>query len=161
MYSFSFKPIINENSKILILGTMPGIKSLEMRQYYAHEQNAFWKILFLLFDEAYSNKYKIRLDLVLNNKIAVWDTLKQCQRPGSLDSDIKHAEPNDISSLIKDYHNIKTLAFNGKYAEKYYKKFNSPITGINYLSLPSTSPANAGYKFTDKLNAWSEIKQFL
>jgi hypoxanthine-DNA glycosylase len=161
MITESFEPIINNTCKILILGTMPGMKSLEMKQYYANERNVFWKIIFKIFDYQYTNDYEIRKNLLINNKIAIWDTLKNCQREGSLDSDIRNAEPNDISQLIREHPNITSIIFNGKYAENFYKKYNELIPGMNYISLPSTSPANARYKLEYKINAWSAIKDFL
>lgn len=157
----SFEPIIDHSSKILILGTMPGIKSLEMQQYYANERNLFWAILFKLFEQCYSNDYTVRKNLLLKNAVAVWDTLKLCQRNGSLDSEIQDAEPNNLHQLINDYPTIKTILFNGKYAESFYKKHNPLFQGINYVSMPSTSPANARYNYEYKLKAWSVLKKYL
>jgi hypoxanthine-DNA glycosylase len=161
MESKSFAPIIDKSSNILILGTMPGIKSLEKQEYYAHDRNAFWPILFKLFDATYSTDYQLRINILFQNRIALWDTLKFCYREGSLDSDIQHAEPNDISRLLINHPKIKSIVFNGNYAEKFYKKYNKKLPGINYLSMPSTSPANARLTFEQKLNKWSELKDLL
>ncbi len=161
MKSVSFDAIIPENAKILILGTMPGVKSLEEHQYYAHERNAFWPVMFAIFNNDFTTNYKQRITLLKNKKVALWDTLKLCYREGSLDSNIKDAEPNEIIDLLEQNQTIKHVFFNGKGAEKYYDKFHDRICGINYYSMPSTSPANARFKFEDKLNAWQIIKELL
>ncbi|NJO90044.1 MAG: DNA-deoxyinosine glycosylase [Chloroflexia bacterium] len=161
MRSISFDAIIPENAKILILGTMPGIKSLEEHEYYAHDRNAFWPMMFAIFNNDFSIDYKTRISLLKNKKIALWDTLKLCYREGSLDSNIKNAEPNEIIGFLERNQTIKHVLFNGKGAEKYYEKFHDRIPGINYYSMPSTSPANARFKFEDKLNAWQIIKELL
>lgn len=161
MQSKSFAPLVSEDSKVLILGTMPGIKSLEEQQYYAHERNAFWPIMFSLFNEEPSDIFNKKVDLLRRNKIALWDTLKLCYREGSLDSNIKNAQPNEIEALLKQHKNIKNIIFNGQAAEKYYKKYQPQISRIAYYCLPSTSPANARLKFEDKLDAWKIIKGLL
>ena len=94
----SFKPSIDNNSRILILGSMPGVKSLEEQQYYAHPQNRFWKVMSTICNEQQLPKfdYKTRLKILLNSNIALWDTIKSCKREGSLDSDIQNEKPNDI-----------------------------------------------------------------
>lgn len=161
METVSFKPIIAKNARILILGTMPGTKSLQLKQYYAHEQNAFWKIMFGLFDQEYTKTYASRIKLLLENRLALWDTLKYCTRKGSLDSDIIQPIPNQINELLSEYQSIKTVIFNGTYAEKFYRKFHPDIPGISYLKMPSTSPANARYSFSDKLQSWSAICNIL
>lgn len=159
--SVSFEPVVGNNSKLLILGTMPGIKSLEMQQYYAHERNAFWPIIFKHFDEPFTTNYSLKLNLLSKNGIVLWDTLQFCYREGSLDSNIKDAVPNNIMELLNNNRSIKNVIFNGKGAEKYYDKFQQRIDGISYHSLPSTSPANARVKFEDKLNAWAIILSML
>lgn len=161
METVSFAPIIDKNAKILILGTMPGIKSLQLKQYYAHEQNSYWKIIFNLFGQEYSKNYDDRIKLLQNNRLALWDTLKYCTRKGSLDSDIIQAHPNQINELLSAYQKIKFVIFNGAYAEKFYRKFHPDIPGISYLKMPSTSPANARYSFTEKLLSWSVICDIL
>ena len=99
----SFKPSIDNESKILILGSMPGVKSLEEQQYYAHPQNRFWKVMGNICNEPKLPEldYETRLKILLNNNIALWDTIKSCKREGSLDSDIQNEKPNDIRKLLK------------------------------------------------------------
>ncbi len=158
MDSFSFAPIININSKVLILGTMPGVKSLEDAEYYAHKRNAFWRIIFDIFNESYSDNFKIKLRILLKHRLSLWDILKYCYREGSLDSNIIKEKPNDISKFLTENSNIKTIIFNGKSAEKLFKKYFSEFNSIKKLQLPSTSPANARISFKEKLEKWYIIK---
>ena len=161
MKAISFKPIISKESKILILGTMPGIKSLDEQQYYAHKRNAFWPIMFQLFNLHFSTDYNTRKLLIINNKLALWDTLKLCFRQGSLDTNIKQEEANNIHDLLKNYPQIKAIIFNGKSAEKFYKKYFQKKESILYFTLPSTSPANATKQFDEKLAEWKVILELL
>jgi len=140
---------------------MPGQDSLKEQKYYAHNRNAFWFILFKIFNETFSNNYQHRINLILNNNLAVWDTLKYCYREGSLDSKIKKAEPNNIRELLEQFTHIKSIIFNGKASEKYFDKFNKRTEKLNYYSLPSTSPANATIDIKDKLNSWAIIKELI
>ena len=105
----SFPPIINNESKILILGSIPGIKSLEMQQYYAHPQNKFWKIIFELFNEKFTTDYKERIEILEKHHIALWDVIDTCERKGSLDSEIRNEEANKIGELLHNYPNIKAI----------------------------------------------------
>jgi len=161
MESISFKPIINKDSKVLILGTMPGIKSLEENEYYGNKRNAFWSILYQLFDEEMTENYDKKKKFILKHRLALWDTLKLCYREGSLDAKIKDEEPNAILELINNYKSINYIIFNGKGAEKFYKRYFKPMSKINYITLASTSPANAQKSFNEKLKEWAVIKDFL
>jgi len=140
---------------------MPGIKSLEENQYYAHKRNAFWPIIYKLFDEKISKNYDDRKAFALKNNIALWDTLKLCLREGSLDSKIKEEQANEIHQLLMDYPLIHTIIFNGKSAEKFYNKYYKQQKSISYITLPSTSPANAGKTFDEKLSYWTIISKQL
>ena len=157
----SFSPIINSSSKVLILGTMPGIKSLKENEYYAHKQNAFWSIIYKLFDKQLSENYNDRKKFILTNKIALWDTLKLCVREGSLDSKIKEEQANDIDLLLKENPLINSIIFNGKASEKYYNKYLKQQESISYYTLPSTSPANARKTFNEKYAEWAIIKELV
>lgn len=159
MIKHSFAPISNPNAKVLILGTMPGAQSLALNQYYGHPQNAFWKIMFTLFDMPYSKDYEERKNLLLVNKIAVWDVLEACIREGSLDSAIQEEVPNDIHSFLKLHPNIKHIFFNGQKAAAFFKKYIKLDESYQLTTLPSTSPAHAGKSFENKLKEWSSIKQ--
>ncbi len=156
----SFKPSIDSNSKILILGSMPGVKSLNEKQYYAHPNNRFWKVMAYLCNYPNLDKesYDSKLNILLKNKIALWDTIKSCKRIGSLDSDIKKEIPNDILSLLKKYPNIKTICLNGGKSYSMFKKhFGELFQKYNCIHLPSTSPANAKFKLEDLNKQWSKI----
>lgn len=158
MKSISFAPISASNSTILILGTMPGTKSLELNQYYGHSQNNFWKFLFHIFDEAFSTDYETRKNLLLKNKIALWDVLEYCERIGSLDSAIKNEIANDFESFLIQHPNIKTILFNGQKAAAFFKKYITVNPSYKLITLPSTSPANASKSFQFKLEEWKIIK---
>lgn len=153
----SFAPIINKDCTTLILGSMPGNESLRKNEYYGYKNNAFWKIIFALFDADYINDYNIKTQLLLDNNIALWDVIRSCERDGSLDSNIRKDEPNDFDGLYSEYPNIKHIFFNGT---KAYKTYISKIgfdERHNFTKLASTSPAHA-VKFEKKLNDWRIIK---
>lgn len=162
MKSFSFAPIAQPNATILILGTMPGTKSLEIQQYYGHIRNNFWRFMFEILEEDFSTDYKMRKTLLLKNKIALWDVLQFCDRIGSLDSAIKNEITNDFELFFKQNPNIKTIVFNGQKAAAFFKKHVSlKTTDYHFITMPSTSPANAGKSFDAKLNEWKTIKEFI
>jgi len=161
MNIYSFEPIINKNSQILILGSIPGQKSLDDNQYYAHKYNVFRKIIFKLFSVEFNSDYEVFKTVILQNNIALWDSLKLCVREGSLDANIKMEEPNDIRKMLENQPKIKTIIFNGKASEKFYKKYNIFFNNISYFVMPSTSPANARINFDQKYEQWSIIKQIL
>lgn len=157
----SFPALADENSKILVLGTMPGVQSIEKQQYYAHPQNAFWKILFTLFDELpVPPEFELRKKLLIENGIALWDVLESCHREGSLDSNIKNGIPNKIRELLAAYPNIKTVVFNGKESHRLFVKTFGDSIVLPQIVMPSTSPANT-MKFETKLESWSIIKKYL
>lgn len=158
----SFSPIVNEDSKILILGSMPGAQSLEEQQYYANPMNQFWPIIFTLFNEPIEYKYENRVRFVLNKGIAIWDVVATCQREGSLDSNIKKETINNFEKFFLSYPNIKFIAFNGAKALELYKKGvrGLDVSPKEYRLLPSTSPANT-IKFEEKLSKWKIILNYL
>ena len=157
----SFKPSVNKKSKILILGSMPGVKSLAEQQYYAHPQNRFWKVMSELCNyDLVPIGYNERLKKLLENGIALWDTIGNCEREGSLDSDIKKEKPNDIPRLLKEYPNIKRICLNGNKSYSAFKKYFPEILAdehYNIYRLPSSSPANAKFRMEDLLMAWQVI----
>lgn len=153
----SFPPIADLDAEILILGTMPGAMSLARQEYYAHKQNAFWRIMFsLLSDEPVPENFSDKVALLKQNKIALWDVLKYCEREGSLDSKIKNHIENDIPGLLKSHPKIKTIAFNGQQSHKFFIKKFGIIKGIDYYVMPSTSPAYT-LRFEDKCKAWAAL----
>ena len=156
----SFPPIISNDAKIFILGSVPGVKSLEMQEYYAHPQNKFWKIIFELFNENFSEDYLEKIKILKKNKIAVWDVIDSCERVGSLDTKIKNEESNDILQLLKKYQNIKTIFCNGGKSYQNLQKIVGKNFEIPIYLLPSTSPLHT-ISFEKKLDAWSKISDYL
>ncbi len=166
VYILSFPPIVCADAKILILGSMPGKRSLEEGQYYAHPHNSFWPIMGELFGAGPDLNYEKRTEILSSCGVALWDVLKTCSREGSLDSAIKESSivTNDFDRFFKKYVNIKAVFFNGLKSEQVYKKYVLPglaqtIAYIKYTRLPSTSPANAGMSREEKLNMWKVIKE--
>lgn len=152
----SFPPIVNQQSKTLILGTMPGATSLEKYEYYGYTHNQFWKIMYTLFHELpVSENFEDKVTLLHNNNIALWDVLQGCERQGSLDSKIKNHVENDIPALLKKYPNISKIIFNGKESHRYFNRAFGVIEGLDYYTMPSTSPAYT-IKFDNKLKLWRE-----
>lgn len=156
----SFPPIINEDSKILILGSVPGVKSLEMQEYYAHPQNKFWRIIFELFDENFTENYEDKINILKKNKIALWDVIDTCERKGSLDSEIRNEEANDIELLLKTYPNIKAIFCNGGKSFRNLKKILKGNSNIGVYLLPSTSPLHT-ISYEKKLEEWKVLKTYL
>ena len=155
----SFKPSIDNNSKILILGSMPGVKSLANSQYYAHPQNRFWKILGFICNEPelFEYDYNLKLETMLKHNVAIWDTIKSCKREGSLDSDIQNETPNDIRKLLQKYPKIKIICLNGNKSYAAFKKyFPDLLEKYNCIKMPSTSPANARYCLDILIAEWSK-----
>lgn len=155
----SFAPIENESARVLILGSMPGIASLTAGQYYAHPQNAFWKIMQEIFGIPADADYIMRVEALKRSNIALWDVLESCIRPGSMDAaiDMDSAKVNDIKALLQRHPDIGCICFNGGIAEKIFKKRVLPSLGnysIKYIRLPSTSPAHASMSFENKVMAW-------
>jgi hypoxanthine-DNA glycosylase len=143
------------------------VASLEAVQYYAHPRNAFWPIMGELFAVNHKASYESRICELEKLPLILWDTLQACRRPGSLDSniDISSAQANDFPALLRQSPDISAIAFNGATSEKYFRKLVVPIlpgiTDIELLRMPSTSPANAGISFAQKLAAWRRILDFI
>ena len=138
------EPIYDENSKVLILGTIPSIKSREIGFYYSHPQNRFWKVLAIIFNETTPNTIEEKKDFLLRNNIALWDTIKSCNITSSSDSAITNIKVNDISKLLKKT-KINKIYTTGKKAYDIYIKEIQKKTNIEAVYLPSTSPANATF----------------
>ena len=161
-----FPPIARRDAELLILGSLPGRKSLEMRQYYAHPQNAFWKIITQVLGADWPLPYTRRVKILTEHGIALWDVLAAAERPGSLDSSIVHASAlaNDFAAFFRAHPKICRVYFNGRKAEELYGRFVLPelsaeFAAMRYLSMPSTSPAHAGMTFAKKLERWKSIKE--
>ena len=155
--SKSFSPIIFSDTKILILGSLPGKKSLELNQYYGHARNRIWKILSHLTGSDIPITYQQKKELLCNNKIGFWDVAHSAHSEGRLDSNIKDESPNDIEGLIKNYDSIKVIRFNGKKSEKMFYKYFTENLEIKYVPLPSTSPGNMAISFEDICARWLQL----
>ena len=162
----SFAPIENADAKILILGSMPGEASLQAGQYYAHPRNLFWRIMGELLNTDPDLPYNQRTEALKSSRIALWDVLRSCRRKGSLDANIDHESlvPNDFGKFFRCHPKITHVFFNGAKAEECYRKYVQPIAvaeHIEYLRLPSTSPANASTSREHKLEAWRAVTKCL
>ena len=158
----SFAPIVNGESEILVLGSMPGDESLRKREYYGNPRNQFWRILYSFYGMEVEKVYENRLAFALEHRIALWDVIESCQREGSLDANIREALPHDFGNLFKKYPRIHVIAFNGgKAYDVYRRQVGLHLKeGLVYHSLPSTSPANT-LRFEDKLEKWSILRTYL
>lgn len=150
----NISPVFDADSRILILGSFPSVKSRESRFFYGHPQNRFWRVLAFCLGCGVPSTVEEKKKLLLDGHVAVWDVLASCEITGSSDSSIKNAVPNDIG-VILGAADIRTIFVNGRTAEKYYRKFLEPVTGVPAVCLPSTSPANAGAGFEKLCAEWS------
>lgn len=156
----SFNPIANHSAQVLILGSMPGVLSLKANQYYAHPRNAFWRIMADIYGFDVAQPYESRADALKASGVALWDVLHSCIRAGSLDSAIETGSRvvNDFESFFSNHPNIKLVGFNGSEAEKSFNKYALPnlsTAHINFVRLPSTSPAHA-ISLEKKIAIWRE-----
>jgi hypoxanthine-DNA glycosylase len=161
-----FPPIARRDAHTLILGSLPGQRSLQMQQYYAHPHNAFWKLVGAIFGMDGAMPYARRVQTLRKHGIAVWDVLAAAERPGSLDSSIVHASAvvNDFAEFLRAHPRVRRVFFNGRKAEEMYRRLVLPRLGeefsrIAYEGLPSTSPAHAGMTFAKTLDRWSRIRE--
>ncbi len=159
-----FPPIVSDNARVLILGTMPGVESLRQQQYYAHPRNAFWPIMATLLGYNLTTDYSQRKQYLLSNDIALWDVLQSCFRLGSLDAAIEQSTiiVNDFSAFFSAHPKLSVVYFNGGGAEKLFQRYvlkelSGQFPELIYQRLPSTSPAYAALSFSDKLAAWQAI----
>ena len=157
MKKYSFPPIVDENCKVLILGTMPGEKSLQLHQYYANPTNQFWRIISLITNENFAVSYDEKKKLLLKHRIAIWDVLMHCEREGSMDMNISDEVPNDFKTVFYNYPNLKVLCFNGGKAAELFPKYFQMNDDKFYYTLPSTSSANTSLTFEKKASIWKEI----
>ena len=158
-----FSPVSRPDARILILGSMPGIKSLDIQEYYAHPRNAFWKIMGALFQFDPDAPYRQRKSALKKSGVALWDVMAACTRRSSLDSDIIESSvvANDFRSFYSHHQHITRIYFNGLKAESSYRKFVGPGLSTEHaipgLGLPSTSPANARMTFAEKCETWKRL----
>lgn len=149
-------PVYDENSKILILGSFPSVKSREEGFFYGHPQNRFWRVAAAICQCDAPRTVNEKKALLYSNHIAVWDVIKSCDIVGSSDSSIKNVIPNDLN-VILEHAQIEKIFVNGRKAEQLYKKYIMPQINREAVCLPSTSPANAAWSFEQLVEAWKEI----
>lgn len=152
----SFEPVYDKASEILILGTLPSVKSRENNFYYGHKQNRFWKVLATLLKEPVPDTIEEKKAMLLAHRIALWDVIQSCDIKGSSDSSIKNVQPTDIGMILEKT-NITRIYANGNKAGQLYKRYQFPVTGIEAMVLPSTSLANAAWSLERLCEAWHVI----
>jgi len=164
-----FPPVVGECPRVLILGSIPGERSLVLKQYYGHPQNSFWQIMGKLCGAAPELPYEKRTDVLKKSGIALWDVLKHCERIGSGDSNIlRESEiPNAVADLLIQHPTIRAVALNGGKAQQAFRHHILPmlpetiLQRLTLIGLPSTSPACAMISCAEKLKQWRKIKRFL
>lgn len=154
----TISPVYDSNSKVLILGSFPSVKSREEGFFYGHPQNRFWKVLAFVLHCDIPKTIEDKKKMLLQNNIALWDVIFSCDIVGSSDSSIKNVMPNDICKIIAETEITKIIT-NGKKADSLYKKYIEEKTGIKAVCLPSTSPANASWSFDRLCSEWQVVKR--
>ena len=153
-------PVWDENSRILILGSFPSVKSRETCFFYGHPQNRFWRVLAAVTKDECPKTIPEKKAFLLSHGIALWDVLASCEITGSADSAIRNASPNDLTEILGTA-DIRAVFVNGRTAEAYYRRFSEKETGRQAIPLPSTSPANAAWTLDKLIAAWSCIGEYL
>ena len=153
-----FDPIYNHESKILILGTFPSVKSRENQFYYGHPQNRFWKVLAAIYESNPLNTIEEKKAFLLEHRIAIWDVIASCDITGSSDSSIKNVVPTDLR-VILEHADIERIYANGATAAKLFHRYQEPVVQREIICLPSTSPANAGYSLERLIENWKVCKE--
>ncbi len=154
-------PLLDANTRLVVLGSFPGVSSLRAQQYYGHPQNQFWKIMATLLSpnagEVLAMSYAERTQWLLSHGVGLWDVYAACERVGSLDANIQNAQPNDLQSLLTRCPKLRLIAHNGAESFKHAKL--TQTLGLPVHRLPSSSPANASWSFERKLEAWRGVLQ--
>ncbi|MBE6808447.1 MAG: DNA-deoxyinosine glycosylase [Ruminococcaceae bacterium] len=150
------KPLFNIDSKVLILGSFPSLKSREQMFFYGHPQNRFWRVLAEVFSCEVPQTVEEKREFILSHNIALWDVIASCEIEGSADSSIRNVVPNDLTQILQSA-DIKQIFVNGKTAEKFYNKYIKEAIGKKAVCLPSTSPANAAWSQDKLVSAWKII----
>ena len=158
MISHPIDPVYDQNSKVLILGSFPSVKSREAQFFYGHPQNRFWRVLAAIFGTEVPATIEEKHAFLLRHGIALWDVIASCEIMGSSDASIRNVTVNDLSRILTQAP-IQTIFVNGKTAEKYYNRYLKPVLCRGAVCLPSTSPANAGWSMERLVDAWSAIRE--
>ena len=153
--SHTFEPVYDKESKILILGSFPSVKSRESKFYYGHPQNRFWKVIAKITNRKEPMTIEEKKELLLSNHIAIWDVIESCTMQGSSDSSIKDVVVNDFSDILHNS-SIQRIYVNGNKAYELYHRYAEENTGMKAVKLPSTSPANAAFAMERLMEAWSD-----
>ena len=153
-----FGPLFSENSRVLILGSFPSVKSREQQFFYGHPQNRFWKVIAALYHQEVPSTIDQKKKLILENHLALWDSIASCVVTGSSDASIREVRANNLS-VILDHSPIRKIFCNGKTSWQMYEKWIRPVTGREAVCLPSTSPANAQWSLDRLIDSWSVILQ--
>lgn len=152
-------PLVSRRTRVLILGSFPGVASLAAQQYYGHPQNQFWRILQAIWPSspipAGEDSYQSRSEWLLDRQLGVWDVYAACEREGSLDSRIRHPVVNDFAAMLVQCPVLEAIAHNG--GESFKHARHTALLGLPVYKLPSTSPANASWSFERKLAAWRDV----
>ena len=151
-----FGPLFSENSRVLILGSFPSVKSREQQFFYGHPQNRFWKVIAALYHQEVPSTIDQKKKLILENHLALWDSIASCVVTGSSDASIREVRANNLS-VILDHSPIRKIFCNGKTSCQMHEKWIRPVTGREAVCLPSTSPANAQWSLDRLIDAWSVI----
>lgn len=159
MTQHPFPPLYDAQSRVLILGSFPSVKSREQMFFYGHPQNRFWRVLACVFNAQVPQTIEEKKKFLIKNRIALWDVIASCDIEGSSDSSIKNVRANDLSPILEGA-DIREIFVNGKTAEKYYNKYTLPSTGRKALCLPSTSPANAAWSVERLVEEWRRVRLF-
>ena len=158
MLQHPFPPLYDKNSKILILGSFPSVKSREQNFFYGHPQNRFWKVVATVLEKEIPITIEEKREFLLFSNIALWDVIASCEITGSSDSSIKNVVANDLTEILETA-NIKKIFVNGKTAEKYYNRYIKDKIGRDAVCLPSTSPSNAMWNVESLVEEWKKIKK--
>lgn len=150
-----FPALYNKESEILILGSLPSVKSREQMFFYGHPQNRFWKVIAAVLNETVPKNIEEKKAMLYRHHVALWDTIYSCDIIGSSDSSIKNVVPTDLKAIVKDS-NVKRIFCNGKTSGTYFQKYQQKELGIEAEVLPSTSPANAAYSVERLVGIWKE-----
>lgn len=158
MLIHTIAPVYDKNSRILILGSFPSVKSREQQFFYGHRQNRFWKVLAAVFESNVPENVDEKKQMLSSNSIALWDVISSCEITGSSDSSIRNVITNDLTVILATA-DIERIFANGGKAYELYMKYIYPQTGRDIIKLPSTSPANASYSLERLVGEWSVIKK--
>jgi len=162
-FKHSFPPVVNEHTRVLVLGSLPGEASLAQSQYYAHPQNRFWHLVGDVIGEPLPGmEYVARLQALLDHRVGLWDVIAQAKREGSLDSRIRDHATNDLAALVAALPNLAAVAFNGGTAAKIGMQLLAESRmSLDLIKLPSSSPAYAAAPYAEKLRAWEALRKWL